>query len=118
VRKFRIFAGRIFRLAGRPVGYYLAMTTYDLATVESDLLDYSDFEEVGSVSRAKSYITAANRWLTIVAASASNQGSSLTRNVQQVMQMLARAQSFVAAKDTASANNSKVRFFGISQGFR
>ena len=94
------------------------MTTYDLATVESDLLDYSDFEEVGSVSRAKSYITAANRWLTIVAASASNQGSSLTRNVQQVMQMMARAQSFVAAKDTASANNSKVRFFGISQGFR
>lgn len=94
------------------------MTTYDLATVEADLLDYSDYEEQNSVSRAKSYITAANRWLTIVAASASNQGSSLTRNVQQVSQMLARAQSFVAANDTASASKSKVRFLSINQGFR
>ena len=94
------------------------MTTYDLSTVENDLLDYSDFEEQGSISRAKSYITAANRWLTLVAGSASNQGSSLTRNVQQVQQMIARAQSFVAAKDTASAAKSRVRYLSVNQGFR
>ena len=92
--------------------------SYDLATVQNDLLDYCDFEEQDSVSRAKSYITAANRWLTIVAASSSNQGSSLTRNVQQVQQMIARAQSFVAAKDTASAGKSRVRFLSVNQGFR
>tara|TARA_R110000868_G_scaffold290945_1_gene551154 strand:+ start:8436 stop:8792 length:357 start_codon:yes stop_codon:yes gene_type:complete len=118
VRKFRIFVRRIFRLAGRPVGYYLAMTTYDLSDVENDLIEYADFEETDSVSRAKLFITAAKRWTIIAAASASNQGSSLSRSKAEVMQMLARAQSFVAAKDTASASASRVRFLSVNEGFR
>jgi len=91
---------------------------YDLTTVEDDLLEYSDFEETDSVSRAKLFITAAKRWIILAAASASNQGSSLTRSKAEVMQMLARANSFVAAKDTAAAGQSRVRFLSVNQGFR
>lgn len=118
MRKFRIFLRRIFRLVQRLVGYYLAMTTYDLMDVENDLLEYADFEEADSVSRAKLFVTAAKRWTILAAASASNQGSSLSRSKAEVMQMLARAQSFLAAKDTAAASQSRVRFLGVSQGFR
>ena len=94
------------------------MTTYDLSDIENDLLEYADFEEQDSVSRAKLFITAAKRWTILAAASASNQGSSLSRSKAEVMQMLARAQSFVAAKDTANAGASRVRFLSINQGFR
>ena len=48
------------------------MTTYDLSDVENDLIEYADFEETVSVSRAKLFITAAKRWTIIAAASASN----------------------------------------------
>jgi hypothetical protein len=92
--------------------------SYDLLTVEEDLVEYSDFEEVASVSRAKSFITAAKRWMILCAAQASNQGSSLSRSKAEVMQMLARAHSFVSASEASSSASSRVRYFGISQGFR
>jgi hypothetical protein len=94
------------------------MTTFDLEDIENDVLTYADWEEQGSVSRARSFITAANRWCILRADSASNQGSSLSTNKQWVMNMLARAQSFVAAADTASASKSRVRFLSVNQGFR
>jgi hypothetical protein len=92
--------------------------SYDLADIEDDLLEYADWEEQASVTRARSFITAANRWCILKADSASNQGSSLSINKAWVMQMLARAQSFVSAADTASAAKSRVRFLGVTQGFR
>ena len=94
------------------------MTTFDLEDIENDVLEYADWEETASVARARSFITAANRWCILRADSASNQGSSLSINKQWIMQMLARAQSFVAAADTASAAKSRVRFLSTNQGFR
>jgi hypothetical protein len=49
-----------------------------IATVEADLVEYADFEEVASVSRAKLFVTAAKRWLILRPESASNQSSSLS----------------------------------------
>lgn len=92
--------------------------SFDLEDIEDDVLTYADWEETASVSRARSFITAANRWCILKADSASNQGSSLSINKTVVTQMLARAQSFVAAADTASAAKSRVRFLSTNRGFR
>jgi len=74
-----------------------------LADIEADLLDYADFEQVGSVSRAQSFVTAANRWLILKADSASNQSSSMTIGKNYVSDMLKRAQAFVAANSSTGS---------------
>ena len=88
-----------------------------IADIESDLLEYADFEEVASVSRAKSFITAAKRWLILRADSASNQSSSLSIGKNYVESMLKRAQDFVAAGTPANGGGS-VRFLGAGENFR
>lgn len=85
-----------------------------LADIESDLLDYADFEQVGSVSRAQSFITAANRWLILKADSASNQSSSMTIGKSFVSDMLKRAQAFVSA----NASTGSVSFLQPGGFFR
>ena len=86
-----------------------------LEDIEDDLDEYADFEEVASVSRAKSYVTAARRWLMRVAGSSSN-GGSMTRNVVQVEGVMKRAAEFITANDTA--NNGGVRVLTIGTDFR
>lgn len=89
-----------------------------IADIEADLLEYADFEEVASVARARSFITAAKRWLILRAESASNQGSSLSLGKSFVETMLKRAQDFVAGNAaTSSGASSRVRFLS-SEGFR
>ena len=85
-----------------------------LADIEADLLDYADFEQVGSVSRAQSFVTAANRWLILKADSASNQSSSMTIGKNYVSDMLKRAQAFV----TANSSTGGVRFLQPGGFFR
>lgn len=85
-----------------------------LADIEADLLDYADFEQVGSVSRAKSFTTTANRWLILKADSASNQSSSMTIGKNYVSDMLKRAQAFVSA----NASTGDVRFLQPGSFFR
>ena len=85
-----------------------------LADIEADLLDYADFEQVGSVSRAQSFVTAANRWLILKADSASNQSSSMTIGKNYVSDMLKRAQAFV----TANSSSGSVSFLQPGSFFR
>jgi hypothetical protein len=89
-----------------------------IADIEADLLDYADFEEVGSVARARSFITAAKRWLILRAESASNQSSSLSIGKSFVETMLKRAQDYVAANATAGGGPGGVRFLGVGSSFR
>lgn len=89
-----------------------------IADIESDLLEYADFEEVASVSRAKSFITAAKRWLILRPTSASNQSSSLSMDTTKVETMLKRAQDFVAANPATSGSGGSVRFLGAGSNFR
>jgi len=88
-----------------------------IATIEADLVEYADFEEVASVSRAKLFVTAAKRWLILRPESASNQSSSLSMGKSEVSAMLARAQQYVQANDTSSAG-SRVRFLQPGGSFR
>jgi hypothetical protein len=90
-----------------------------IADIESDLLDYADFEEVGSVARARLFITAAKRWLILRADSASNQSSSLTIGKSFVESMMKRATEYVAANAaTPGGGSSRVRFLGAGVNFR
>ena len=89
-----------------------------IADIEADLLDYADFEEVGSVGRARLFITAAKRWLILRAESASNQSSSLSIGKSFVETMLKRAQDYVAANATAGGGPGGVRFLGVGSSFR
>lgn len=86
----------------------------NIADIEADLLDYADFEQVRSVARAQSFITAANRWLILRAESASNQSSSLSIGKQFVSNMLARAQAFVAR----NSSTGQTRFLQVGGFFR
>jgi len=88
-----------------------------IADIEADLIDYADFEEVGSVSRARSFITAAKRWLILRADSASNEGSSLSIGKAFVESMLKRAQDYVAGTATNGNASSRTRFLS-TEGFR
>lgn len=77
------------------------------------LNSYSDYEEVGSVSRARSYITAARRFLALPSTS-SEQGSAMGYTPQLIRDEMAIARSFIAAND----GPSQVRFLGVEYGFR
>jgi len=90
-----------------------------IADIESDLIEYADFEEVASVARARLFITAAKRWLILRAESASNQSSSLSIGKSYVQDMLKRGQDFVAANAaTTSGGVGGVRFLGVGSNFR
>jgi hypothetical protein len=90
-----------------------------IADIEADLLDYADFEEVGSVARARLFITAANRWLILRAESASNQSSSLSIGKSFVDTMAKRARDYVAANAaTVAGGRGGVRFLGVGSSFR
>lgn len=90
-----------------------------IGDIETDLLEYADFEEVASVSRARLFVTAAKRWLILRAESASNQSSSLSVGKSFVQDMLKRAQDYVAQNATTSSGaGSSVRFLGVGSSFR
>ena len=86
-----------------------------IAEIESDLIDFADFEEVGSVARAKQFVTAAKRWLILRADSASNQSSSMTIGKSYVQDMMKRAMDFVAAN---ASSGGQVRFLGAGSHYR
>lgn len=90
------------------------MATPTLDEVKSALNEYADWEEVGSVSRAKSYVTAARRWFQMQADSASNQSSSAQVDKQWVSAAVDRALAFIAVSDTGSASTARARFFDVS----
>lgn len=94
------------------------MAAATLTEILDNLNDYSDYEEVGSVSRAKSWITAAKRFLSLPS-SQSDQGSSLGYSPDMVRKELNYARAYVRANDTTQTSNSaQVRFFSTSGDYR
>lgn len=86
--------------------------------VIDELLDNADFEESNSVSKARSFITAANRFFILTPASQSDQGSSLAMGLAQIQSLLQSAHSFVSQADTSSSDTSRVRFLSARSGWR
>lgn len=93
------------------------MPAATLSEILDAINDYSDYEELGSVSRAKSFITACRRFLALPNSQA-DQGSSMGYDHPTVAGLLQDARDFVAANDTSSSSTSRVRFFSFSNGFR
>ena len=79
------------------------------------LHDNADFEETSSVTKARAYITAAVRFLSLEPVNQSDQGSSLQYAAQQINDQLKRARAFVAANDASSSPTSRVRFFSTDE---
>jgi hypothetical protein len=90
---------------------------FDLDSIQNDMLEYMDYDTTGSVARAKLYVVAARRWLALIAGTAANQSSSMTRNVPQVQAQLDRAQAYVDQNSTTQAG-ARVRFYDFDNGFR
>jgi len=97
----------------------MSLNVYSLEDLELALETNADFEEVASLSKAKAFITAANRWLIRRPDSASDGSSSLSIGKQFIMELLKRAQTYVAENGTATdGSSSSVRFLSVMQGFR
>ncbi len=94
------------------------MATYTLAAIEENLSDYADYEEQASISRARSFITWAKRWLIQQPQNQQDTGQALTMNPVQVQALLASAQRYVAENATATSNlTAPVRQFSV-ENFR
>ncbi len=92
------------------------MAAVDLDTILDNLNDFSDYEEVASVSRAKSFITACRRFLALPS-SQSDKGSSMGYDQSNVLEMMRQAQVYVTT-ETAASDSGGIRHLGIGSGFR
>jgi hypothetical protein len=91
------------------------MAAATLSEILDALNDYADYEEVGSVSRARSYVTAARRFLQLPS-SQSDQGSAMGYTPQSIQNEIAQARAFIDAQ--ASASGGAVSFLTAREGFR
>ena len=90
----------------------------DIATAEAALLANLDFEEVGSIAKAKAVISAGRAWMILRPESASSQSESMSLGKSFVAEILDAARRYVAANETAataSANNAGTRFMGYDR---
>jgi hypothetical protein len=94
-----------------------SMAAPSIDTIYDTLIDYADFEEVASVSRAKTFVTAAKRYLLAAPSNQSDQGSSMALSVAQIENILKRALDFISTNDT-STSASRVSFLSAGRGFR
>lgn len=84
-----------------------------LSDIVEDLIDNADFEEVGSVAKARAFATAATKYLILKPTSQSNQSSSLSWDNNQIQSLLVRARDFIAMNTPG-----RVRFLGVGTDFR
>lgn len=85
-------------------------------SVVDALSDNADFEEVGSVTKAKAFITAANRFFILVPEETrDHEGHSARMSIPAIQELLQRARSFVATQDV---NNTGSRVLHPGDGFR
>ena len=85
-----------------------------LADIEADLLTYTDYKRLGSISRAQLFVERADQWLILKAESASHQSSSMSINKQHVENMRNAAEAFIAA----NSSTGDVRFLQPGGFFR
>ena len=83
----------------RPAAYAGGMAV-SLDTILDNLLDNADFEEVGSVSKAQAFATAANQYLIAVPKSQSEDSASITVDPAEIRRLADRARSFIRANAT------------------
>jgi hypothetical protein len=92
------------------------MAAASLDDILDDLNDYSDYEELDSLARAKTFLTAARRFLQIPS-SQSHNSASHAYNQASVQEMVRHARLFIAQKQSQAASGG-VRNLGIGSDFR
>lgn len=90
------------------------MAAQTLDEILDALNDFSDYEELASVARAQSFLTAAKRFLQIPS-SMSHNSASHSYSQASVQEMMRHARAFIQAN---SANGNGVRHLGIGSDFR
>lgn len=93
------------------------MAAPTVTEILDDLGDYADYEEVNSVARARTYMTACRRFLALPS-SQSDQGSALGYSSQFIQQELEFARRWIAQNDTSSRSQGSSRFLSAREGFR
>jgi hypothetical protein len=73
-----------------------------LESCHAAYLEFADYGEVGSVARARQFVTACRRLLLLLPKSGGHAGAQLSLNPELVAGELARAQSWLAINDSAS----------------
>ena len=97
------------------------MATYtNIADAEAALLLNLDYEEVGSVTKAKAVVSAARAWMILRPESAAAQAESMTIGKQFVSDILESARRYIAANNSSATNSSNTgtRFLSVNEGFR
>jgi len=98
----------------------MTLNVYSVEELLLALETNSDWHEgTGSVSKAQLYVTAGRRLLALRPNSASDGGSSLSFDVNQIALQINKAEKFIAANATpTNGSNSSVRFMSFTHGFR
>lgn len=78
------------------------------------LEDALDYEESGSLSKAKTVVTIVNKLIVRRPQASSRDGSSISYDANQLRQLRDEARAYVNAKSRGGA----VRFLGPTQSFR
>lgn len=90
-----------------------------LDELKSALWDNADFKEAGSVSKARAYITAATRVLSLVPENSSTREGQLGFNMVEIRRRLESAEAFVSssseATETAAAGGPSVTRMSFEQ---
>lgn len=90
------------------------MALESITTLVEDLETALDYEETGSLSKAKTVVTIVNKLIVRRPQSSGRDGSSISYDVNQLRQLRDEARAYVSAK----SRGGSVRFLGPSQGFR
>ena len=93
------------------------MVANSIEDLETAIETNASWEEDGSLSKAKAFVTAVRRYLMRYPNSSSNQSSSMSFDFNVIQSQLLLAKQYIALNDTASASNTRVRFFDAS-GYR
>lgn len=90
------------------------MPTYSPTTIIDNFNDYADYEEVGSASRAKAFITWANR-LLVLPEEVRRNSNALVHDKAVILSQIQAARAFVLGSEPSIG--SSVAFFSV-ENFR
>lgn len=86
----------------------MALLTTQISTILAELLQNVDFEETGSIAKAKRVVTLINQLMILRPASSSHSSSSNSYDQKYIDQIGNRARAYVAANDIASNSGATV----------
>ena len=91
------------------------MATHTLASVQQTMLDNADYSNPASVTKARLYVIACERYRILFPSASSGGGTSVAYDLNQISAMQAKAEAFIRANSSPSG---RVKFLSVSDDFR